>query len=111
MKIELARTGATVAGRHLDLLSWRQWAYDEATDRQTATVGPVALEVRATSRDRRALPSTLACLKAVELVVDGLSAGGMIATQSKVVELRVLSPIVTGEDGMLVTISDALAPF
>lgn len=112
MMVELAREGATAKARPEDLASWRDWAYQAAQASGETAEGGVAIEAQATGRDVRSLVSVISCFKALEQVIAGLVAGGMLSSNHKqVVEVTVRRPRVTGVDGLVVRISDFHAPF
>lgn len=92
--------------------SWRTWAYEQGVASGARTDGHVCVIVQATAKDAKSSPEVHTCLPAVELVLAGLRAAGVLReSRHELVELRVRRPIVTGVDGMLVDVQDVHEPF
>lgn len=112
MRLELVREGAAAAAKQGDLIGWRTWAYEAAQSAQVSADGPVMVEAWATARNKPALPHTMSCFRALELVIDGLVAGGVLrGAPHELVDVRLRRPRVTGVDGMVIVVTDSLEPF
>lgn len=113
MRFQIVRTDCTVSAKKRVVdPSWRTWAYEQAQAAGVRTDGKVVVVVQATAKDARSVPEVVGCLPAVEMVLDGLKAGGAIRdNRHELVELRVRQPIVTGVDGMMVDVADVHEPW
>ncbi len=112
MTLTFTRTGVSAFVWRKPDPSWRLWAYNAGTDLGVTDLTGVTLAFQPTGKDARSIQFASNYWPTVEFIIDGLVGAGVIRdrTPRHIAEIRLRPGIISGADGMRVTVDGPEPP-